>query len=152
MQARPLAPLVAFCFVGPLVLPGSARGAPPQPQPTYQQRLTQGLHYYKGLAWYRTEVAIPRRFRDRKLFLWFGGVDEAAKVLLNGTLLGQSDLEGGRLVKTAGTFKSSDFCVTDLVRFDRPNTIAVKIINRRLSEIGTGGITAPVMFWSPRSE
>ncbi len=110
----------------------------------------QGLHYYKGLAWYRTDVAIPRRFQNRKLFLWFGGVDEVAKVWLNGKLLGQSNLEGGRLVKPAGTFKSFDFRVTDLVRFDRPNTIAVKIINRRLSEIGTGGITGPVMFWSPK--
>jgi len=110
----------------------------------------QGLHYYKGLAWYRTNVAVPRRFQNRKLFLWFGGIDEVAKVWLNGKLLGQNNLEGGRLIKTAGTFKSFDFRVTDLVRFDRPNTIAVKITSRRLSEIGTGGITGPVMFWSPK--
>jgi hypothetical protein len=36
------------------------------------------------------------------------------------------------------------------VRFGEVNTIAVKILNRKLSEIGTGGITAPVMFWSPK--
>ncbi|HIE11621.1 MAG TPA: hypothetical protein EYP62_08405, partial [Kiritimatiellae bacterium] len=36
----------------------------------------QGLHYYKGLAWYRTQVEIPKRFKRRKIYLWFGGVDE----------------------------------------------------------------------------
>jgi len=110
----------------------------------------QGLHYYKGVAWYRTEVPIPKRFEGREIFLWFGGVDEIAKVWLNGVPLGRSDGEGDRLVEPAGTFKPFEFHVTDLVRFEPANTIAVKIINRRLNEIGTGGITAPVMFWSPR--
>ncbi len=110
----------------------------------------QGLHYYKGLAWHRTVVTIPNTFQRRKVFLWFGGMDEAAKVWLNGELLGQSDAEGGRLVKPAGAFKPFEFDVNGIVRIGRPNTVAVKIINHRLSEIGTGGITAPVMFWSPK--
>ena len=29
------------------------------------------------------------------------------------------------------------------------NTLAVRITNERVNEIGTGGIVAPVMFWSP---
>jgi len=111
----------------------------------------QGLHYYKGLAWYRTEVTVPEEFTERQLLLWFGGVDEIARVWFNGTLLGQTDTPGERLVQTAGTFKPVEFDVTGLVRFGKPNTIAVKIINDRLSEIGTGGITAPVMFWSPKN-
>jgi len=112
----------------------------------------QGLHYYKGLAWYRTQVRVPEVFRGRKVYLWFGGVDERAKVWLNGQLLGQSDEEGGNLVATAGTFKPFEFDVTEAVRFGQSNTIAVRITNLRLNEIGTGGITAPVMFWSPKEK
>ena len=112
----------------------------------------QGLHYYKGTAWYRAEVTVPEEFAARKVLLWFGGVDEIAKVWLNGMLLGQTDTPGGRLVQPAGTFKPVEFDVTDLVRFGAPNTIAARIVNQRLSEIGTGGITAPVMFWSPNPD
>jgi len=102
----------------------------------------QGLHYYKGLAWYRTAVEIPKRFRERKVFLWFGGVDEKAKVWVNGELVGESDV---------GTFKPFDLEVSEVVRFGERNVVAVEITNRKLNELGTGGITAPVMFWSPKS-
>ena len=102
----------------------------------------QGLHYYKGLAWYRTTVEIPARFRDRRLFLWFGGVDEKAEVWLNGHRVGESEV---------GSFRPFDLEVTAAARFDSPNHLAVRITNRQLNELGTGGITAPVMVWSPRS-
>jgi hypothetical protein len=32
----------------------------------------------------------------------------------------------------------------------RENTVAVRIINDRVNELRTGGITVPVMFWSPK--
>lgn len=101
----------------------------------------QGLHYYKGLAWYRTTVEISARFRDRRLFLWFGGVDEKAEVWLNGQRIGESQV---------GSFRPFDLEVTAAARFDRSNYLAVRITNRELNELGTGGITAPVMLWSPR--
>ena len=108
----------------------------------------QGLHYYKGIAWYRTQVTIPTAFKGRKVFLWFGGIDEAAKVWLNGTLIGTSAKPGHGLPGMAGTFKPFDLDVTAAVRFGKPNTVAVKITNSELNEIGTGGIVAPVMFWA----
>ena len=110
----------------------------------------QGLHYYKGLAWYRTELVIPERFKGRRIYLWFGGIDEHAKVWLNGQLLGTSDHPGHGLPAMAGTFKPFDFEATSAVRFGEPNFLAVKITNVRLNELGTGGIVAPVMFWSPK--
>ena len=110
----------------------------------------QGLHYYKGLAWYRTRVTVPERFKGRKVYLWFGGIDEYAKVWLNGKLLGTTDAPGDGLPPMPGTFKPVEFNATPALRFGKPNTIAVKILNRKLSEIGTGGITAPAMFWSPK--
>ena len=112
----------------------------------------QGLHYYKGLAWYRAHAQIPARFRGRKVFLWFGGVDERADVWLNGTRLGHSDDPGKGLPGAGGTFRPFEFDATGAVRFGESNTVAVKITNKEQNEVGTGGITAPVMFWSPRNE
>lgn len=99
----------------------------------------QGLRYYKGIAWYRSSVFIPEKFKGKKIFLWFGGVDEIAKVWVNGNLIGTSP---GR------AFVPFEFDVTDYVRFGKENYVSVKITNERLNELGTGGITAPVMFYS----
>ena len=109
----------------------------------------QGLHYYKGLAWYRTQVDLPGRFDGRKVYLWFGGVDEKAKVWVNGKLLGTSSEPGPGLPGAAGTFKPFEFDATEALRFGGANTVAVKITNEQVNEIGTGGIVSPVMFWSP---
>jgi hypothetical protein len=111
----------------------------------------QGLHYYKGSAWYRGTVAAPETFKGRKIFLWFGGVDEQAKVWMNGTLLGESAELGRNLPGAGSSFSPFEVEVTKVIRFDRPNFIAVKITNRVVDELGTGGITAPVMLWSPKA-
>jgi hypothetical protein len=100
----------------------------------------QGLHYYKGDAWYRAAVEVPARFAGRKILLWFGGVDERAKVWVNGELLGESD---GR------AFVPFEFDATAAVHCGQANEVVVRVTNNSLDEIGTGGITAPVMFWSP---
>ena len=50
----------------------------------------QGLGYYKGLAWYRQTVDIPAEYRGRRVFLWVGGIDELAKLWVNGQVLGIS--------------------------------------------------------------
>ncbi len=109
----------------------------------------QGLHYYKGEAWYRQTVTIPAEFEGRPIYLWFGGVDNAAKVWVNGQLLGTNREPKHGLPGEAGTFRPFDFLATDAVRFGEVNTVSVKVTNDRLAELGTGGIVAPVMFWSP---
>ena len=110
----------------------------------------QGYYYYKGDAWYRTEVAVSDVFEERKLYLWFGGVDELARVWINGELLGESFAPDPSLPGVPKAFAPFEFDITEHVRFDRPNTIAVKITNGRVDEIGTGGIMSPVMIWSPK--
>ncbi|MCM8814601.1 MAG: DUF4838 domain-containing protein [Candidatus Omnitrophica bacterium] len=99
----------------------------------------QGLRYYKGDAWYRSSVMIPEKFKGKKIFIWFGGVDELAKVWINGNLVGTSH---GR------AFVPFEFEITDFVQFGKENFIAVKITNEKLNELGTGGITAPVMLYA----
>lgn len=39
---------------------------------------------YDGIAWYGTQVRIPADWKDRKVFLYFGAVDESCWVYMNG--------------------------------------------------------------------
>ena len=60
---------------------------------------------------------------------------------MNGRLLGDSPRR---------SFQPFEFEATGALRAGAANTVAVRILNEELNEIGTGGITAPVMLWSPR--
>jgi len=111
----------------------------------------QGLRYYKGVAWYRTRVLLPNQFQGRKVLLWFGGVDEKAKVWVNGKLLGESFAPGPGLPGVPRSFKPFEMDATDAVAFGEENVVVVKITNERLNELGTGGITAPVIFYTPKA-
>lgn len=132
--------------------PGTLGGNWQRLKTTSRSWSDQGLHYYKGAAWYRTTAEIPERFRGRKVYLWFGGVDNVATVWVNGQLLGTSREPGEGLPGVPGSFRPFDVDATAALRFgpDESNTVTVRVVNDRLSELGTGGITAPVMFWSPR--
>jgi hypothetical protein len=100
----------------------------------------QGLRHFKGDGWYRQHVLLPEIADGKRVFLWFGGVDETARVWLNGTLLGDSP---GR------AFVPFEFDVTEAVAPGRENVVSVRVTNMKLNEVGTGGIVAPVFFWVP---
>jgi hypothetical protein len=100
----------------------------------------QGLRHYKGEAWYRQSVELPQVPKGKKVFLWFGGVDEKARVWLNDQLLGDSP---------GKAFVPFEFEVTDSIKPGERNVVGVRIINATLNEVGTGGIVAPVFFWMP---
>jgi hypothetical protein len=102
----------------------------------------QGLRYYKGVGWYRTTVAVPARFEGRKLGLWLGGVDDQAQAWINGRELPV-------LVRGAApSGRPWDFDAADAVRFGAPNVIVVKVSNKNVDELGTGGLTGPAMLWA----
>lgn len=109
----------------------------------------QGLHYYKGMAWYRTSVQIPEKYEDRPLYLWFGGVDRVAHVWINGVPMGTSREPREGLPGVPGSFRPFDMPTGNAIKFGEENWVVVKIENDSLSELGTGGILGPVMFWSP---
>ncbi|MCF7837235.1 MAG: DUF4838 domain-containing protein [Candidatus Marinimicrobia bacterium] len=101
---------------------------------------SQGLHHYKGEAWYRQSVVIPAAFGGQRVFLWFGGVHNQAKVWVNGTLVGLSH---------TSAFRPFEFDVTGAVRPGAESIVAVRISSTRIREVGTGGIVAPVFFYAP---
>ena len=121
-----------------------------QPMKTYSRSWSdQGLHNYKGVAWYRTAVDIPEAFEGRPLYLWFGGVDNVAHVWINGEFVGTSSEPEEGLPGVPGSFRAFDMPATAAAKPGEKNWVVVKIENHTLAELGTGGILAPVMFWSP---
>lgn len=99
-----------------------------------------GLHYYRGLAWYRQKVEIGKEWEGQRIFLWFGGVDETARVWVNGVEVG---------ISADAPFTPFEFDVTAAIRAGGPNVVTVCTANNRTDELGTGGIMGPVMFYSP---
>jgi hypothetical protein len=100
----------------------------------------QGLRYYKGLAWYRQTIDIPAAAKGQRVFLWFGAIDEAAKVWVNGRSIG---------VSPKVVFKPFELDATEAIEPGKPNLVAVCVANEKLNELGTGGIMGPVMFYIP---
>ena len=101
----------------------------------------QDLRYFKGEGWYRQRVVLPKTASGGKILLWLGGVDELATVWVNGKRIGDSS---GR------AFKPFEMDVTESARPGKENLVAVRVRNAKLNELGTGGITAPVFFWTPK--
>lgn len=100
----------------------------------------QGLRYYKGLAWYRQTINVPAEFKDQRLFLWCGGVDEKAKVWINGKPIG---------ISPGAAFSPFEMDATQTLLPGQPNLIVFAVNNEVVNELGTGGIVAPVMVYAP---
>lgn len=100
----------------------------------------QGLRYYKGLAWYRQTVEVPKDAVGKRLFLWCGGVDETAKVWINGKVIG---------ISPGAAFSPFEMDATDAVQAGA-NRIVMCISNQVVNELGTGGIVAPVILYAPK--
>lgn len=109
-------------------------------QTSTQSWSNQGLRTYKGEAWYRQEVQIPREFTGKRIFLWFGGVDEKAKVWVNGKLIG---------ISPGASFLPFEMDATAALVPGQVNVVTARVLNRSLDELGTGGITRPVIFYAP---
>jgi hypothetical protein len=99
----------------------------------------QGLRYYKGLAWYRQTVEVPASAAGKRLFLWCGGVDETAKVWVNGQMIG---------ISPGASFYPFEMDATAAVKPGK-NVIVFCLSNEVVNEVGTGGIVAPVMLYAP---
>ncbi len=115
----------------------------------------QGLHYYKGIAWYRQKITIPAAYENRPLYLWFGGVDRLASIWINGVFMGTSREPREGIPGVPGSFRPFDVPTvhedgSSALNFGGENWVVVRIENKSLAELGTGGILAPVMFWSPK--
>ena len=75
--------------------------------------------YRRGASWYRRELSLNSNFKNKRIFLYFEGVNHTADVYLNEKHLGQH----------IGGYTAFVFDATNIVEFDKPNLIAVKVDN-----------------------
>jgi beta-galactosidase len=74
-------------------------------------------NHFRGLAWYRREVEIPDPWRGRRVWIEFKAVFQVADVYVNGQHVGQH----------VGGFTGFGFDITDHLKFDASNLIAVHV-------------------------
>ena len=90
---------------------------------------------YDGAAWYRRDIDVPKLPSDKKIFLFFGAVDEALWCYINGELVAWNDGDGDDLwnrpfaLDVTGKLPSDSTCT---------------IVFRTLDRIQMGGIWKPV--------
>jgi hypothetical protein len=97
-----------------------------------------------GGVWYRTKIKAPEKLADGQgMGLFIGGVEDEARVWLNGTFIGSS----GR-----GFSNPSVFDLTGAMKPGAENVLAVMVVrNSAANEIGLGGILRPsFVFTGPR--
>ena len=75
--------------------------------------------YRRGAGWYRRALKLDPKLINKRIFLYFEGVNQVADVYVNGQKAGQH----------IGGYTAFSFDITDLVKFDTPNIIAVRADN-----------------------
>lgn len=78
---------------------------------------------YIGVGWYRTEFAIPDFSSEKKVLLLFEGAMSEPEIFLNGEKIGSWNYG----------YSYFYFDITDHIRGNEKNTLAVKLTNRELS-------------------
>lgn len=81
--------------------------------------------YRRGISWYRRELKLDSNLKNKRLFLYFEGVNQTAEVFLNDKLLG----------KHIGGYTAFVFDVTEYIDFNKPNQLLVKVDNTLLKDI-----------------
>jgi hypothetical protein len=104
----------------------------------------QGLGGLRNCAvWYRHRFTLPAEAKGQPVGLFIGGVEDEARVWINGKLVGTS----GRAFSAP-----SQFDMTDEINYAGENVLAIQVIrNSAANEIGLGGIIRPCfVFTGPR--
>lgn len=87
-------------------------------EPAAQIPTTREVDTYRGVAWYRRAIEVPRLGKDRRAWLEFDGASRRAEIWLNGVLLGAHD----------GGFSRFRFDASVVLRAGR-NVLAIKVDN-----------------------
>ena len=70
--------------------------------------------------WYRTEFMVPADYAGKSIWLHFDGINYRADVWLNGQKIAGAD-------QVVGTFRQFELDITQAVRTDGPNALALEI-------------------------
>jgi hypothetical protein len=99
--------------------------------------------YFDGAIWYRVRFDVPAALQGKPLGLFLGGVDNLARVYLNGKYIGE-----GR-----GFSAPMVFDLTGDMKYNAENLLAIQVQHADIGELGTFGIIYPsFIFTGPRLE
>ncbi|NQT17996.1 MAG: hypothetical protein HQ582_34915, partial [Planctomycetes bacterium] len=98
-----------YRLVDDLAAPAPSDGFRPSSVPGY----LSGVDYQR--AWFRREFTAPAGWKEKRVKIHFGGVKYNSRVYVNGQQVGGC----------FGGYRPFEVDVTDVVRFDRPNKLAV---------------------------
>lgn len=99
----------------------------------------QGYPAFEGFGWYRQNIEVPADFAGKKLYLYFGAVDEDAWVYIDGKLA-MSSIELTGLTPNEVWHTPFSKEVTDHLTPGQDHKFVVRFIDRS----GMGGIWKPV--------
>jgi beta-galactosidase len=86
---------------------------------TFSMDAIEEIGYYKGDAWYRTNIEIPPSMSEERIFIRFEGVGQEAEVFVNEKNVG----------KHSGGYSAFCFEITNQVKMGQKNLIAVRATN-----------------------
>ncbi len=95
----------------------------------------QGFPGYDGYAWYRRQVTISGAYRGSALVLFMGYIDDVDEVYFNGVKIGHKGTFPPYFSTAYNTERRYPM-PTELIKYDQPNTIAVRVYDAQLE----GGI------------
>lgn len=96
-----------------------------------------------GAVWYRVHFTLQPDVKDKPVSLFLGGMEDEARVWINGQLIGTSG---------NGFSRPAVFDLTDGVKYEGDNVLAIQVVrNSAANEIGVGGLLRPsFIFTGPR--
>jgi sialate O-acetylesterase len=99
---------------------------------------TQGFKNYDGFAWYRKKFLIPEKYRNKKLILLLGKIDDLDQTFLNGHFIGETgDMDGISLFVDDEWLEYRAYRMTNsYINYGSYNTIAIRVYDGLVS----GGI------------
>ena len=91
--------------------------------------------YRRGASWYRKNLTLDRNLKNKRIFLYFEAANQTADVYVNEKFVGNH----------IGGYSAFAFDVTDFIKDDEPNLIAVKVDNSFNADIAP--LTADFTFY-----
>jgi len=84
---------------------------------------------YEGVGWFRRSFPVPEEWKGKHIVIEFKGVNNRAKVWLNGTLVGENP----------DAFLPFEVPIDNAVRFGADNLIVIRVDNTRRRDVIPGG-------------
>lgn len=119
---------------------------------------TMGLADYFGAVWYRVNVKFKDLPAGKKTFLWISATDGAARVWINGVRVPYRNSDGtpvldkqGKEIEVPNSYgKPFSFEITNALKPNATNQIAIEATHTFINELGTGGLLGPVYLYQEK--